>query len=300
MLNPQLLRNDPDGVAAHLERRGFFLDVGQLKAVGEKKAAGEDITHLMEELAGIGPQLKELEKKLATVQEQLRNIIERIPNLPHEAVPSGESEDDNVEERCWGERRIHDFEVKDHVDLGTALEMMDFEAAVKLSGARFVVMSGALATLHRALIQFMLNVHTYEHGYRETYVPYLVNSRSLFGTGQLPKFEEDQFVTASEPPYFLVPTAEVPITNLYRDNIVPAEHLPLRHVCHTPCFRQEAGSYGKDTRGMIRQHQFEKVELVQLVEPDRSWAALEELTRHAEVIQDLRHRGVVARAAAVP
>ena len=309
MLNPQLLRNDPDGVAAHLERRGFSLDVGQLKAVesqrsmqqseqqllqakrnrlskavGEKKAAGEDITRLMEELAGIGPQLKELEKKLATVQEQLRNIIERIPNLPHESVPSGESEDDNVEERCWGERRIHDFEVKDHVDLGTALEMMDFEAAVKLSGARFVVMSGALATLHRALIQFMLNVHTYEHGYRETYVPYLVNSRSLFGTGQLPKFEEDQFVTASEPPYFLVPTAEVPITNLYRDNIVPAEHLPLRHVCHTPCFRQEAGSYGKDTRGMIRQHQFEKVELVQLVEPDRSWAALEELTRHAEVI----------------
>ena len=309
MLDSQLLRNDPHAVAKALLRRGFILDTDRLmrleaergqqqteqqslqaqrnrlsKEVGQRKAGGEDVAELMESMASIGPRLKAVEVTLGTVQAELRTLIEGIPNLPHASVPEGSSEHDNVEQRRWGDSSQPVFEAKDHVDLGTQLGMMDFDAASKLTGSRFVVMFGALSTMHRALIQFMLDVHTREHGYRETYVPYLVNERSLFGTGQLPKFEEDQFLTTSDPPYYLIPTAEVPITNLYRDVIVEPEGLPARHVCHTPCFRQEAGSYGKDTRGMIRQHQFEKVELVQLVDPLHSWEALEELTAHAAVI----------------
>jgi seryl-tRNA synthetase len=238
----------------------------------------------MKSMASIGPRLKAVQATLGAVQAELRTLIEEIPNLPHASVPTGSSEHDNVEVRRWGDPSQPIFEAKDHVDLGTQLGMMDFDVATKLAGSRFVVMFGALSTLHRALIQFMLDVHTREHGYRETYVPYLVNERSLFGTGQLPKFEDDQFLTTSDPSYYLIPTAEVPVTNLYRDVIVEPKDLPARHVCHTPCFRQEAGSYGKDTRGMIRQHQFEKVELVQLVDSSRSWEALEELTAHAAVI----------------
>ena len=309
MLDSQLLRNDPHAVAKALLCRGFILDTDRFmrleaqrsqqqteqqslqaqrnrlsKEVGQRKAAGEDVAELMKSMAGIGPRLKDVEATLGEVQAELRTLMAEIPNLPHASVPAGSSEHDNVEIRRWGDPSQPVFEVKDHVDLGTQLGMMDFDAATKLTGSRFVVMFGALATLHRALIQFMLDVHTREHAYRETYVPYLVNERSLFGTGQLPKFEEDQFVTTSDPSYYLIPTAEVPVTNLYRDVIVEPESLPARHVCHTPCFRQEAGSYGKDTRGMIRQHQFEKVELVQLVDPSRSWEALEELTAHASII----------------
>ena len=309
MLDSQLLRNDPHAVAKALLRRGFILDTDRFmrleaqrsqqqteqqslqaqrnrlsKEVGQRKAAGEDVAELMKSMAGIGPRLKDVEATLGEVQAELRTLMAEIPNLPHASVPAGSSEHDNVEIRRWGDPSQPVFEVKDHVDLGTQLGMMDFDAATKLTGSRFVVMFGALSTLHRALIQFMLDVHTREHAYRETYVPYLVNERSLFGTGQLPKFEEDQFLTTSDPSYYLIPTAEVPVTNLYRDVIVEPESLPARHVCHTPCFRQEAGSYGKDTRGMIRQHQFDKVELVQLVDPSRSWEALEELTAHASII----------------
>ena len=207
-----------------------------------------------------------------------------IPNLPAESVPFGDSDEDNEEVRRWGDPTTFAFEPADHVSLGSGLGMMDFELAAKITGSRFVVMSGAIARLHRALVQFMLDLHTTEHGYQETYVPYLVNANSLFGTGQLPKFAEDQFVTSGDPSYFLIPTAEVPVTNIYAREIVSEEELPIRHVCHTPCFRSEAGSYGKDTRGMIRQHQFEKVELVQLVRPEHSWDALEELTGHAETV----------------
>ena len=309
MLDSQLLRNDPHAVAKALLRRGFMLDIDRLmrleaergqqqteqqslqaqrnrlsKEVGHRKAVGEDVAELMKSMASIGPRLKAVQATLGAVQAELRTLIEEIPNLPHASVPTGSSEHDNVEVRRWGDPSQPIFEAKDHVDLGTQLGMMDFDAATKLAGSRFVVMFGALSTLHRALIQFMLDVHTREHGYRETYVPYLVNERSLFGTGQLPKFEDDQFLTTSDPSYYLIPTAEVPVTNLYRDVIVEPKDLPARHVCHTPCFRQEAGSYGKDTRGMIRQHQFEKVELVQLVDSSRSWEALEELTAHAAVI----------------
>src|SRR5690606_17515677 len=211
-----------------------------------------------------------------------------IPNIPHASVPDGKDEADNVEVRRWGEPRRFDFEPKDHVDLGAALGMLDFEAAVKVTGARFVVMKGALARLQRALIQFMLDLHTTEHGYREAYVPYMVNADSLRGTGQLPKFEPDLFGLKGESGFYLIPTAEVPVTNLVRDEILDAGSLPLKYVSHTPCFRSEAGSYGKDTRGMIRQHQFEKVELVQIVRPQDSYEALESLTGHAErVLQKL-------------
>jgi seryl-tRNA synthetase len=212
--------------------------------------------------------------------------LEEIPNIPADGVPDGLSEDENIELRAWGEFKDFDFEVSDHVDLGNALRQMDFETAAKITGSRFVVLRGSLARLHRALIQFMLDVHTDQHGYSETYVPYMVNRDSLFGTGQLPKFEEDQFCMA-EDDFFLIPTAEVPLTNIYRGEIVNVEELPIKMVAHTPCFRREAGSYGRDTRGMIRQHQFEKVELVQLVHPDNSAEALEELTGHAERILQL-------------
>src|SRR5690606_2193611 len=228
--------------------------------------------------------LKEQEGELTAIRESLDEFLAAIPNVPHDSVPVGADERDNIEVRRVGEPRSMSFTVQDHVDLGGAVGQMDFDLAAKVTGSRFVVMRQRIARLHRALIQFMLDLHTTEHGYSEYYVPYLVNAESLFGTGQLPKFENDQFKTTDDPPYYLIPTAEVPVTNLFRDRIVDEAELPIRCVAHTPCFRSEAGSYGRDTRGMIRQHQFEKVELVQIVNPERSWEALEELTGHAEQV----------------
>ena len=309
MLDPQLLRSDPEAIADRLAIKKYALDLERLRAlddqrkalqtevqslqaernrsakeVGRLKAAGEDATNLIEQTSGISGRINQIEGDLDGVREELDELVQGIPNVPHESVPSGDSDADNEEMRRWGEPTTFSFEPADHVSLGSGLGMMDFETAAKITGSRFVVMSRELARLHRALIQFMLDLHTVEHGYQETYVPYLVNSESLFGTGQLPKFAEDQFMTASDPEYFLIPTAEVPVTNIYAQTIVPQAELPIRRVCHTPCFRSEAGSYGKDTRGMIRQHQFEKVELVQLVLPENSWDALEELTGHAETV----------------
>ena len=309
MLDLQLLRSQPEALAQRLEIKGFTLDVQRLrslddqrkslqtkmqdlqaernrsaKEVGRLKAAGEDAATLIEQTSGISGRIGEIEGELEDVRRDLDALIQGIPNVPHESVPSGGNDADNEEVRRWSEPTTFEFEPVDHVSLGSGLGMMDFEVAAKITGSRFVVMSREIAKLHRALIQFMLDLHTKEHGYQETYVPYLVNSDSLFGTGQLPKFAEDQFMTAGDPAYYLIPTAEVPVTNLYAQSIVSEEELPIRHVCHTPCFRSEAGSYGKDTRGMIRQHQFEKVELVQLVRPDDSWPALEELTGHAETV----------------
>jgi len=309
MLDPKLLRNDLEWVAGQLSRRGFMLDTDSLQAlearrkdiqmqtqqlqaernarskgIGKAKAAGEDIGPLLKEVEGLGSQLKQKEDELAGVQDELNSILLGTPNIPHESVPDGKGEEDNPEIRRWGELPAFDFEPKDHVDLGEHLGQLDFETAAKLTGSRFSVMQGPLARLHRALIQFMLDTHTRDHDYREVYVPYMVNADSLRGTGQLPKFEDDLFKLAGDSGYYLIPTAEVPVTNLARDTIVEAESLPLRYAAHTPCFRSEAGSYGKDTRGMIRQHQFEKVEMVQLVRPEDSQAALEELTGHAEAI----------------
>ncbi|MCG8124624.1 MAG: serine--tRNA ligase, partial [Candidatus Thiodiazotropha taylori] len=251
---------------------------------GKAKAAGEDIQPLLAEVAELGDRLKVLQEDLNSVQAELSEITLGIPNIPHESVPDGRDEADNREERRWGEPREFDFEPKDHVDLGDASGLLDFEAAARITGSRFAVMAGPLARLHRALIQFMLDTHTTEHGYTEAYVPYMVNSDSLRGTGQLPKFEEDLFKLCGESEYYLIPTAEVPVTNLVRDQIIDADYMPRKWVAHTPCFRSEAGSYGKDTRGMIRQHQFEKVELVQAVRASESFQALEELTGHAEAI----------------
>jgi seryl-tRNA synthetase len=309
MLDPKLLRSDIKLVAAQLERRGYTLDTGALqslderrrdiqvatqqlqaernsrsKGIGKAKAAGEDIAPLLQEVEGLGDQLKAKEEELVTLQAELHAMLMGIPNLPHDSVPDGSGEDDNREIRRWGDLPEFDFEPRDHVDLGEQLGLLDFETAAKLTGSRFSVIQGPLARLHRALIQFMLDTHTRRHGYRELYVPYLVNADSLRGTGQLPKFEADLFKTGSDPDYYLIPTAEVPVTNLVRDVIVEAADMPLRYTAHTPCFRSEAGSYGKDTRGMIRQHQFEKVEMVQMVRPQDSYAALEELTGHAEAI----------------
>ena len=253
------------------------------KQIGQMKAKGEDSAAVMQEVAGLGDELKRNEESLADLLNRINAFVSVIPNLPHESVPAGKSEADNLEVKRWGTPREFGFAVKDHVDLGEALGGIDFEAATKISGARFSLMKGAIARLHRALAQFMLDTHTQEHGYTEVYAPYLVNGNSLFGTGQLPKFHEDLFHIKDDG-YFLIPTAEVPVTNIVRDTIVDAEQLPLKFVCHTPCFRREAGSYGKDTRGMIRQHQFDKVELVRIEQPENSWAALEELTRHAEII----------------
>lgn len=309
MLDPKLIRNNLDEVAAQLSRRGFMLDTQKLqrlenerkaiqvrteelqaernrsaKSIGQAKAAGEDIQPLLDKVAGLGEQLDSGKEELDTVQTQLNELLMGIPNIPHTSVPEGDDESQNEEVRRWGEPTVFDFEVKDHVDLGAGVSGMDFDAAVKLSGSRFAVLRGALASLHRALIQFMLDVHTREHGYQECYVPYLVNADSLRGTGQLPKFEEDLFATRGDDRYYLIPTAEVPVTNLARGEILNAADLPVRMTAHTPCFRSEAGSYGKDTRGLIRQHQFEKVEMVQLVKPEDSYQALEELTGHAETI----------------
>jgi seryl-tRNA synthetase len=309
VLDPHLLRADIDAVAAQLARRGVEVDTTRFaaiearrkefqvrvqelqnlrntrsKAIGKAKAAGEDIAPLLAEVADLGGRLKMADAELAAVQAELRDLSLGLPNIPHETVPAGRDETDNREERRRGEPPAFPFEPKDHVELGARRGWMDFDAAAKLSGARFVVLSGPLARLHRALIQLMLDTHTHEHGYTEVYVPYLVNAESLFGTGQLPKFEADLFRVSGENPYYLIPTAEVPVTNLTRGLILEADELPRRWVAHTPCFRSEAGSYGKDARGMIRQHQFEKVELVQAVRPEDSYVALEELTGHAEVV----------------
>jgi len=309
MLDPRLLRTEFPFVAKQLARRGVALDQDRFealetrrkalqvltqelrsqrnarsKSIGKAKAAGEDIKSLLAEVAELGDRLKVAQKELASLQDELSEIALGLPNIPHESVPDGTSEDDNREERRWGTPRVFDFEPKDHVDLGVPSGWMDFDVAAKIAGSRFVVLSGPLARLHRALIQFMLDTHTSEHGYTEAYVPYLVNADSLYGTGQLPKFEEDLFKVPGERDYYLIPTAEVPVTNIVRDLIVDPEYMPGKWVAHTPCFRSEAGSYGKDTRGMIRQHQFEKVELVQAVRPQDSLAALEELTGHAEAI----------------
>jgi seryl-tRNA synthetase len=309
MLDPRLLRTDLALVAEQLARRGMQLDTARIealeserktlqvsvqelqnernirsKAIGKAKAAAEDVAPLLAAVADLGDRLKASEARLEAIQSELSEIALTLPNLPHESVPDGRDETANREERRWGEPTRFDFAPKDHVDVGTALGMMDFDAAAKISGARFTVLSGALARMHRALIQLMLDIHTTEHGYTESYVPYLVNADSLYGTGQLPKFEADLFKVPGERDFYLIPTAEVPVTNLVRDVIVDADYMPRKWVAHTPCFRSEAGSYGKDTRGMIRQHQFEKVELVQAVRPQDSFRALEELTGHAETI----------------
>ena len=309
MLDPKLLRTDIEATAKKLARRGFMLDTAALaslegkrkrvqvttqqlqaernaksKAIGLAKAKGEDASQIMKEMVDIGTALEQAETELEQIQAELTRIALDIPNIPHESVPDGEDENDNKEIERWGEPRKFDFKPKDHVDLGAALGMLDFDTAAKIAGTRFVLMSGALARLHRALIQFMLDLHTREHGYTETYTPYLVNAASLTGTGQLPKFEQDLFALKGEQNYYLIPTAEVPVTNIVRDTIVEPGYMPRKYVCHTPCFRSEAGSYGKDTRGMIRQHQFEKVELVQIVRPVDSYQALEELTGHAEEV----------------
>ena len=309
MLDPSLLRNDLDNTTRLLARRGYTLDTSRFlaleekrkalqvrtqelqaarntrsKSIGRAKAAGEDIAPLLKEVEGLGDQLKAADEQLGRIQDELNDILMDIPNVPHDSVPDGRDEEDNTEMRRWGEPRTFDFAVKDHVDLGEALGQLDFETAAKLSGSRFCTMQGPLARLHRSLIQFMLDTHSREHGYTEVYVPYLVNSDSLRGTGQLPKFGEDLFAMRGEPGLYLIPTAEVPVTNLARGEIIEGDAMPRRFVAHTPCFRSEAGSYGKDTRGMIRQHQFEKVELVQLARPADSWDALEALTGHAEAI----------------
>ena len=309
MLDPRLFRTDIATTAQQLARRGFALDIAALttleekrkkiqvitqqfqnernansKAVGLAKAKGEDAAPLLAAVATLGTRLKQAEDELDTLQREINDIALGIPNLPHASVPDGRDENDNVEVRRWGETKKFDFPAQDHVDLGEKLGLLDFESAVKITGARFAVLTGPLARMQRALIQFMLDLHTTEHGYVETYVPYMVNSDSLRGTGQLPKFAADLFALQGEHNYYLIPTAEVPVTNLARAQVLPANALPRKHVCHTPCFRSEAGSYGKDTRGLIRQHQFEKVELVQMVRPQDSYAALEVLTGHAETI----------------
>ena len=322
MLDPKLLRSDPQAVARQLARRGFALDVARIealesqrkalqvtvqglqnerntrsKAIGQAKAGGADIQPLLAQVAELGEQLKAGEEALGALQGELSEIALGIPNIPHETVPDGSDETANREERRWGEPTQFAFPAKDHVDLGARRGGLDFERAAKLTGSRFAVLEGALAHMHRALIQFMLDTHTREHGYTELYVPYLVNADSLRGTGQLPKFAADLFRLAGEPAYYLIPTAVVPVTNLLRDVILDERELPRQWVCHTPCFRSEAGAHGKDTRGMIRQHQFEKVELVQAVRPEDALPALERLTGHAEVI--LQRLGLPYRVVAL-
>ncbi|VUD68799.1 Serine--tRNA ligase [Thalassocella blandensis] len=309
MLDPKYLRTQLEEVAANLAKRGFSLDVESIqtleesrktiqvecealqqerntrsKSIGKAKAAGEDIQPLLKEVDNLKSALAEKESQLSEIQTKLDEIVLSIPNMVSANVPDGKSEDDNVEISQWGTPKSFDFEVKDHVDIGAGLGGLDFDTAGKVTGSRFAIMKGQVAKLHRALIQFMLDVHTNEHGYDEIYVPYIVNRDSLFGTGQLPKFEEDLFKLNDERELYLIPTAEVPVTNVMRGEIVDEAELPVKFTCHTPCFRSEAGSYGRDTRGMIRQHQFEKVELVQFVKPSESEAALEQLTANAEAI----------------
>ena len=314
MLDAKLLRTDPDAVARNLARRGFVLDVERFRAleerrknaqvaadetraarnahakkVGMAKGKGEDITALVAEGEALAHKLEDLEKEQAAAGAEFEEIVLGLPNTLHESVPDGRDESANVEVRRWGKPRTFDFTPLDHVAIGEKLSLIDFEAAGRISGARFVVLKGGVARLHRALIQYMLDLHTSQHGYTEVYAPYLVARQALVGTGQLPKFEADLFRVASgEQEFFLIPTAEVPVTNLARETILEANTLPRKYAAHTPCFRSEAGSYGKDTRGMIRQHQFEKVELVHIVRPEDSYAALEELTGNAEkVLQGL-------------
>jgi seryl-tRNA synthetase len=314
MLDAKLLRSDPDAIARNLARRGFVLDVdrfrsleerrkaaqvaadelraarnAQAKKVGMAKAKGEDVAALIAEGESLGARLAGLEREAAAAGAEFDELMLGLPNTLHESVPDGRDETANVEVRRWGTPRAFEFEPRDHVAIGEQLGLVDFEAAGRISGARFVVLKGAAARLHRALIQYMLDLHTTRHGYTEVYAPYLVARQSLVGTGQLPKFEADLFRVASgDQELFLIPTAEVPVTNLVRESILEAATLPRKYAAHTPCFRSEAGSYGKDTRGMIRQHQFEKVELVHIVRPEDSYAALEELTGHAEqVLQGL-------------
>ena len=311
MLDIQLLRKDIQTVATRLAQRPFVLDVDAFQAleserksvqmrtqelqasrnslskqVGALKGKGEDASVVMAQVTGLGDELKSCETALSALQARLEAMLLEVPNLPHESVPAGKGVDDNVEARRVGTPRSYDFTVRDHVDIGVGLKGLDFEVAAKISGARFAVMKGQLARLHRGIAQFMLDTHTTLHGYTEIYAPYLVNAESMRGTGQLPKFEDDLFATfkGRDEKLYLIPTAEVPVTNLVRDEIVALESLPLKFVCHTPCFRSEAGSYGKDTRGMIRQHQFDKVELVQISHPDKSYELLDELTGHAEAI----------------
>ena len=313
MLDPKIIRSDAQTLAQVLKKKKFELDVTRLaeldgqrkvlqtatealqnernqrsKSIGKAKAAGEDISEILQSMDNIKTELEEKKEQLNLLQEELNAYLLTIPNIPSDSVPEGFDESDNKEVSQWGKPKAFDFEVKDHAELGEALEQgLDFETASKITGSRFVLMSGRTAQLHRALIQFMLDTHSREHGYTEVNVPYLVNADSLMGTGQLPKFEEDLFKIRGEQEYYLIPTAEVPVTNIVRDQIVDAESLPMKFVSHTPCFRSEAGSYGKDTKGMIRQHQFEKVELVQAVKPENSEAALEELTANAETILQL-------------
>ncbi|REL26833.1 serine--tRNA ligase [Thalassotalea euphylliae] len=311
MLDAKLLRTELEQTAAALAKRGFTLDVEKLtaleeqrkaiqvktqelqserntrsKSIGQAKARGEDIQPLLAQVSQLGDDLEAAKNEEKDVLKAINDIASAVPNLTHESVPAGDSEDDNVEVRKWGEPKTYDFEVKDHVDIATALDKgLDFESGAKLTGTRFVVMRGQIAKLNRALAQFMLDVHTEEHGYQEMYVPYLVNHDSLYGTGQLPKFSEDLFHTElSSKTFSLIPTAEVPLTNLVRDEIVDEKDLPIKMAAHTPCFRSEVGSSGRDIRGLIRQHQFDKVEMVQLVKPETSFDALEELTAHAENI----------------
>tara|TARA_B100000700_G_scaffold172437_2_gene190511 strand:+ start:43315 stop:44592 length:1278 start_codon:yes stop_codon:yes gene_type:complete len=309
MLDPKLLRGDLDQVAQRLAKRGFTLDTAQLesleskrrdlqtqteqlqserntrsKAIGKAKAEGQDIEPLLAEVSDLGDRLDAAKKELAKLQEEWDALVSALPNLPHDSVPEGASEDDNIELHRWGTPRDFDFEVKDHVDLGAKLGYLDFDMASKLTGSRFAVMRGPIAKLHRALAQFMLDTQTEAHGYEECYVPYMVNADSLTGTGQLPKFGEDLFRLEGDQDYYLIPTAEVPLTNFARDEILDYKSLPVRLTAHTPCFRSEAGSHGRDTRGMIRQHQFDKVEMVQMVEPDKSYEALEEMRGHAEAL----------------
>ncbi len=318
MLDPNMLRNELDAVAEKLARRGFKLDVEMLrqqeerrkvlqveteslqaernsrsKLIGAAKARGEDIELLRLEVNELGEKLDAAKAELDKLQNEIRDLALSIPNLPDDSVPVGKDENDNLEVSRWGEPRQYDFEVRDHVSLGEMAGGLDFAAAVKLTGARFVVMKGQIARMHRALAQFMLDLHTEKHGYLETYVPYLVNHATLYGTGQLPKFGGDLFHTkpleeeSDSSNYALIPTAEVPVTNLVRDEILEEESLPLKMTAHTPCFRSEAGSYGRDTRGLIRMHQFDKVEMVQITRPEDSMAALEELTGHAEKVLQL-------------
>ena len=309
MIDPKLLRQSAADIAANLARRGFTFDVDaylaleerrkslqvetealqserntSAKSIGKAKAQGEDIEPLLAAVKDLGDRLEASSASLQEVQDEMRDVELGLPNLLADDVPTGNTEDDNTEVSRWGEPKDLGFKARDHIEIGELLGQLDFDAASRISGARFAVMAGPLARLQRALIQFMLDTHTSEHGYTETYVPYLVRAQALVGTGQLPKFEEDLFKTATETPFYLIPTAEVPVTNLARETIFEADDLPVRYVAHTPCFRSEAGSHGQDTRGMIRQHQFEKVELVQFVAPDASMQALEELTGHAEII----------------
>lgn len=309
MLDPRLFRTDLDKVKAQLGRRSFVFDPepyialetrrkevqvktqelqnernSRSKAIGQAKAKGEDTQPLMDQVQYLGDELKTAETELAEIQQEMAALMEVIPNILDESVPEGKNEEANVEISRWGDLPEFTSMPKDHVDLGAKNRLIDFELGAKIAGARFVVLNGALARLQRAIIQLMLDTHTAEHGYSETYVPYLVNADSLYGTGQLPKFEADLFKANDDPALYLIPTAEVPVTNIVRDVIIDAKDLPLKFVCHSPCFRSEAGAYGRDVRGMIRQHQFEKVEIVQIVRPDDSTKAHEELTRHAEII----------------